>query len=84
MTNTIMEQEARTAPQKIAGQLEANAEIMQQLGEKLRAFDPRFVMIVGRGSSDHAGVLLSTYLKSKRAYRRLPPPLQWRVCIIRP
>ena len=37
MTNTIMEQEARTAPQKIAGQLEANAEIMQQLGEKLRA-----------------------------------------------
>lgn len=56
MTNTIMEQEARTAPQKIAGQLEANAEIMQQLGEKLRAFDPRFVMIVGRGSSDHAGV----------------------------
>lgn len=56
MTNTIMEQEARTAPQKIAGQLEANADIMQQLGEKLRAFAPRFVMIVGRGSSDHAGV----------------------------
>lgn len=56
MTNTIMEQEARTAPQKIAGQLAANADLMQQLGEKLRAFDPRFVMIVGRGSSDHAGV----------------------------
>lgn len=56
MTNTIMEQEARTAPQKIAGQLEANVAIMQELGEKLRAFDPRFVMIVGRGSSDHAGV----------------------------
>lgn len=56
MTNTIMEQEARTAPQKIADQLEANAGIMQQLGERLRAFAPRFVMIVGRGSSDHAGV----------------------------
>ncbi|MGL4446997.1 MAG: glucosamine-6-phosphate deaminase NagB-II, partial [Shewanella sp.] len=56
MTNTIMEQEARTAPQKIAAQLAANVDIMQQLGEKLRAFDPRFVMIVGRGSSDHAGV----------------------------
>lgn len=56
MTNTIMEQEARTAPQKIARQLEGNIEIMQQLGEKLRNFAPRFVMIVGRGSSDHAGV----------------------------
>ncbi|AVV83368.1 glutamine--fructose-6-phosphate aminotransferase [Shewanella putrefaciens] len=40
MTNTIMEQEARTAPQKIADQLEANAGIMQQLGERLRAFAP--------------------------------------------
>ncbi|QYJ78060.1 glucosamine-6-phosphate deaminase NagB-II [Shewanella acanthi] len=56
MTNTIMEQEARTAPQKIAAQITANQGIMQSLGEQLRAYAPRFVMIVGRGSSDHAGV----------------------------
>ncbi|MGZ9899095.1 glucosamine-6-phosphate deaminase NagB-II [Shewanella gaetbuli] len=55
-TNTIMEQEARTAPQKIAQQLADNEQITTQLGEKLREFKPKFVMIVGRGSSDHAGV----------------------------
>ncbi|WP_372869793.1 glucosamine-6-phosphate deaminase NagB-II [Shewanella sp.] len=56
MTNTIMEQEARTAPAKIAAQLAANAQIAAELGAKLRELNPRFVMIVGRGSSDHAGV----------------------------
>ena len=56
MTNTIMEQEARTAPKKIADQLRDNAGITKDLGEKLRSFKPKFVMIVGRGSSDHAGV----------------------------
>ncbi|OBT09067.1 MULTISPECIES: glucosamine-6-phosphate deaminase NagB-II [unclassified Shewanella] len=56
MTNTIMELEARSAPQKIAEQLAANAGLTKELGEKLRNFKPKFVMIVGRGSSDHAGV----------------------------
>ncbi|MBQ4888585.1 SIS domain-containing protein [Shewanella sp. MMG014] len=56
MTNTIMELEARSAPQKIAEQLAANAGLTNELGEKLRNFKPKFVMIVGRGSSDHAGV----------------------------
>ncbi|WP_153914120.1 glucosamine-6-phosphate deaminase NagB-II [Shewanella sp. TC10] len=56
MTDTIMELEARSAPQKIAEQLAANAGLTKELGEKLRAFKPKFVMIVGRGSSDHAGV----------------------------
>jgi glucosamine--fructose-6-phosphate aminotransferase (isomerizing) len=55
-TNTIMEQEARTAPQKIAEQLLANQAITDTLGQTLRDFKPKFVMIVGRGSSDHAGV----------------------------
>ncbi|ABE55984.1 Glutamine-fructose-6-phosphate transaminase (isomerizing) [Shewanella denitrificans OS217] len=55
-TNTIMEQEARTAPQKIAEQLLANDAITESLGSVLREFKPKFVMIVGRGSSDHAGV----------------------------
>ncbi|WP_119968925.1 glucosamine-6-phosphate deaminase NagB-II [Shewanella japonica] len=56
MINTIMELEARSAPQKIAEQLAANAGLTKELGEKLRNFKPKFVMIVGRGSSDHAGV----------------------------
>lgn len=55
-TNTIMEQEARTAPQKIAEQLLANDAITESLGSALRELKPKFVMIVGRGSSDHAGV----------------------------
>ena len=53
---TVMEQEARTAPQKIAEQLIANQTITDTLGQTLRELKPKFVMIVGRGSSDHAGV----------------------------
>ncbi|WP_226666009.1 glucosamine-6-phosphate deaminase NagB-II [Microbulbifer aggregans] len=56
MAMTVMETEAREAPQRIAEQLESNAGIMAELGERLRNKPPRFVMIVGRGSSDHAGV----------------------------
>lgn len=56
MTNTIMELEARSAPQKIADQLAQNAAKAEELGHALRELDPKFVMIVGRGSSDHAGV----------------------------
>ncbi|WP_245720592.1 glucosamine-6-phosphate deaminase NagB-II [Microbulbifer yueqingensis] len=53
---TVMETEAREAPDRIAEQLQGNAHIMAELGERLRRDPPRFVMIVGRGSSDHAGV----------------------------
>ncbi len=56
MKQTIMEQEARQSPQIIAEQLKTNANIAQQIGEHLRQLDPKMVMIIGRGSSDHAGV----------------------------
>ncbi|MCE9852510.1 MULTISPECIES: glucosamine-6-phosphate deaminase NagB-II [Shewanella] len=56
MTHTIMEREARSAPEKIANQLQANDLLTRKLGQRLREFAPKFVMIVGRGSSDHAGV----------------------------
>ncbi|BCV31668.1 MAG: SIS domain-containing protein [Shewanella algae] len=56
MTHTIMEREARSAPEKIANQLQANDRLARALGQRLREFAPKFVMIVGRGSSDHAGV----------------------------
>lgn len=56
LTNTIMEREAREAPQRIQQQLEKNQPVVKALGEKLRELDPKFVFMVGRGSSDHAGV----------------------------
>jgi len=36
--------------------LQANDQLARELGQRLREFAPKFVMIVGRGSSDHAGV----------------------------
>ncbi|GHF77448.1 glucosamine-6-phosphate deaminase NagB-II [Thalassotalea marina] len=56
MTQTIMEQEAKQAPSVIEGQLAANKELAQAIGAKLREISPKMVMIIGRGSSDHAGV----------------------------
>ena len=51
-----MEREAREAPQRIRQQLEQNQKAVIELGEKLRTLAPKFVFMVGRGSSDHAGV----------------------------
>lgn len=48
--------EATEAPQRIAGQLAANAAIVHQIVEQIRLRSPKFVYMVGRGSSDHAGV----------------------------
>jgi len=56
MTQTIMEREAKQAPEIIENQLNTNQAQAQAIGEKLRRFDPKMVMIIGRGSSDHAGV----------------------------
>lgn len=56
MTQTIMEQEAKQAPSVVQQQLQANQSLVESIGEKLRQFDPKMVMIIGRGSSDHAGV----------------------------
>lgn len=56
MTQTIMEKEAKETPTIIENQLSANTNLMERLGEKLRLLSPKMVMIIGRGSSDHAGV----------------------------
>ncbi|MCF8475309.1 MAG: SIS domain-containing protein [Emcibacter sp.] len=53
---TIMEREAREAPARIQQQLFENRYTVKALGEKIRLFDPKLVMTVGRGTSDHAGV----------------------------
>jgi len=56
MTQTIMEQEAKQAPAVVAGQLTANKALAEKIGATLREIQPKMVMIIGRGSSDHAGV----------------------------
>ncbi|WP_152593772.1 glucosamine-6-phosphate deaminase NagB-II [Thalassotalea sp. ND16A] len=56
MMTTLMEKEAKQSPQVIAEQIKDNAEVAEKIGNKLINFDPKMVMIIGRGSSDHAGV----------------------------
>jgi len=56
MSQTIMEKEAKQAPSVVEEQLRANKSLAESIGAKLRAIAPKMVMIIGRGSSDHAGV----------------------------
>ncbi len=56
MTQTIMEQEAKQTPSVIEKQLNSNQDLVMNLGKKLREIAPKMAMIIGRGSSDHAGV----------------------------
>lgn len=56
MTISLMATEARETPKRIAEQLDKNQALCEQLGQKIRQFAPGFVYMVGRGSSDHAGV----------------------------
>ena len=56
MTTSIMAKEAAEAPRVIGNQLRLNHKICAELGEKIRERAPKFVYIIGRGSSDHAGV----------------------------
>lgn len=53
---TIMEKEAAQAPSVIKNQIIANQPLAEIIGAKLREIAPKSVMIIGRGSSDHAGV----------------------------
>ncbi|ALS34653.1 glucosamine--fructose-6-phosphate aminotransferase (isomerizing) [Pseudoalteromonas translucida KMM 520] len=56
MFQTLMEKEAAQAPDIIQQQLIANQLLVEKVGQKLREFAPKMVMMIGRGSSDHAGV----------------------------
>ncbi len=53
---TIMELEAREAPSRINRQIFENRMLVKMIGERIKLFDPKFVITVGRGTSDHAGV----------------------------
>jgi glucosamine--fructose-6-phosphate aminotransferase (isomerizing) len=56
MTRTIMAQEAAEAPSRIREQLAANANRITDIVKLIKQKQPRYVYMVGRGSSDHAGV----------------------------
>ena len=56
MTSSIMAKEAAEAPRVIGNQLRLNHQVCSELGDKIREIKPKFVYIIGRGSSDHAGV----------------------------
>jgi len=56
MTQTLMAVEAAQTPSLIEQQLRKNAKLCASIGQMLRQTQPSFVYIIGRGSSDHAGV----------------------------
>ena len=56
MTQSIMAQEARQAATVIADQLKHNKPVCDRLAETLRTLQPSMIMMIARGSSDHAGV----------------------------
>lgn len=56
MTDSRMQIEAQATPNIIRAQLAANATICEQLGAELRQQPPTGIMMIGRGTSDHAGV----------------------------
>ena len=56
MTTTIMAQEAAEAPARIREQLVSNAGVIAAVVSQIRQRQPKYVYMVGRGSSDHAGV----------------------------
>ncbi len=56
MTQSMMAKEASESPKVIAEQLRNNQQLCQDIAQRIRDFAPEFVYIIGRGSSDHAGV----------------------------
>jgi glucosamine--fructose-6-phosphate aminotransferase (isomerizing) len=60
---TLMEREATEASARIAEQLQQNQHRVQELSHTLKKINPRFFQLVGRGSSDHAGVFAKYLLE---------------------
>jgi glutamine---fructose-6-phosphate transaminase (isomerizing) len=56
MNPTIMAQEAAEAPARIREQLAANSSTIAAIVSQINLRTPKYVYMVGRGSSDHAGV----------------------------
>jgi glucosamine--fructose-6-phosphate aminotransferase (isomerizing) len=92
-TKTHMFEEARASAQVVRGQLQANRQPMVELGARLRRMQPRAVVTVGRGSSDHAatfaqylietrlGVMTSSVAPSVSSLYNAPPDMEGVVCL---
>ena len=65
---SLMEAEAKSAPEAVARQLAADAPRWAELGAVLRAAPPPAVLTIARGSSDHAAAYLA-YLAMARLGR---------------
>ncbi|SOC54169.1 glutamine--fructose-6-phosphate transaminase [Chromohalobacter canadensis] len=75
--SSMMLNEARDAPERVAAQLTHNAEPLAALGEWLRQCDPQGVVTVARGSSDHAASYFAYSCMQSRGIpvASLPPSL---------
>lgn len=62
---TLMEQEAKEAPEVIARQIRENKDIISSLCRRLRKHRPPFAMTVARGSSDHAATYAKYLLETR-------------------
>ena len=60
-STTLMFKEATEAGQKIGSQIKNNTDLMSHLAKEIEAYKPSMVVLIGRGSSDHAG-LFGKYL----------------------
>jgi glucosamine--fructose-6-phosphate aminotransferase (isomerizing) len=60
-TKTLMYQEAVEAGERIQAQLLNNTNLVQTICQRIKQATPRFIVMVGRGSSDHAS-LFAKYL----------------------
>ncbi len=63
--DTQMFREAAQAPNVVRDQLFANAERMEQLGERLRQLAPRAIVTCARGSSDHAATFAKYLIETR-------------------
>ena len=72
ITDPLMLQETREAPQVIARQFRENAALSQALASALRERRPAYAVTVARGSSDHACTFLKYALETQLALLRVP------------
>ncbi|MBT1062319.1 SIS domain-containing protein [Bowmanella sp. Y26] len=61
MNQSMMEKEALSSPEVISNQINNNNILIREIGKKISLFEPKMIMLIGRGSSDNAG-LFAKYL----------------------
>lgn len=62
--SSLMAVEAAQAPELCAAQLALNADLMRDVGQRLRALSPPFVATLARGSSDQAAAFAKVLLET--------------------